>query len=136
MQMPKAQSVETPAHGALPKGGQCVSYAFFKVDASFRRLAAKEQTGLKLGLIRTIRDFQPHMLVQPYSLVGLRADVDFLLWQVADEVEAFNALARAMLSTVMGQYLQTPYSLLCPHARGPLDEGHIRRGERGPTLTC
>src|SRR4051812_30759406 len=123
MQMPKAQSVETPAHGTLPKGGQCVSYAFFKVDASFRRLAAKEQTGLKLGLIRTIRDFQPHMLVQPYSLVGLRADVDFLLWQVADEVEAFNALGRAMLGTAMGPYLQTPYSLLGMTRKSTYDVG-------------
>ncbi len=106
--MPTAQSVETPAHGASPSGGQCVSYAFFKVDAAFRWLAPNQQTDLKLALIRTIRDFQRRMLVQPYSLVGLRADVDFLLWQVADEVEAFNALGRAMLSTAMGPTCRRP----------------------------
>jgi len=89
-----------------------VSYAFFKVDAAFRRLAPKEQTDLKLELIKTIRGFQRRMLVQAYSLVGMRGDVDFLLWQVAEEVEDFNALGRAMLSAAIGPYLHTPYSLL------------------------
>jgi nitrite reductase/ring-hydroxylating ferredoxin subunit len=112
--MATAQSVEPRARRASPTGGQCVSYAFFKVDAAFRRLAAREQTDLKLELIRTIREFQRRMLVQPYSLVGLRADV--ALFNLDGHVYALDNR--------------------CPHARGPLYEGHVGRGERGPTLTC
>jgi NAD(P)H-dependent nitrite reductase small subunit len=91
---------------------QCVKYSFFKVDSAFRRLPHDKQTDLKLELIGTIRSFNRRMLLRAYSLFGLRGDVDFMLWQVAENVDAFNALASAIFSTGMAPYLQTPYSLL------------------------
>ncbi len=91
---------------------QCVKYSFFKVDPAFRRLPHDKQADLKLELIGTIRSFNRRMLLRAYSLFGLRGDVDFMLWQVAENVDAFNALASAIFSTGMAPYLQTPYSLL------------------------
>ncbi len=93
-------------------GRQCVKYSFFKVDPAFRRLTHEKQADLKLELIGTIRSFNRRMLLRAYSLFGLRGDVDFMLWQVAEEIDAFNALAAAIFSTGMAPYLQTPYSLL------------------------
>jgi chlorite dismutase len=115
--------METPAHGASPTGGQCVSYSFFKVAPTFRGLAPEEQADLKLELIGIIRGFQRRMLLRAYSLVGLRGDMDLLLWQVADEVDAFNALARAIYSTAIAPYLQTPHSLLGMTRRSTYDLG-------------
>src|SRR3954467_6129945 len=103
---------QTQAPTQRPSSRQCVHYTFFKVDPAFRGLAPEEQAGLKLELIGTIRGFERRMLLRAYSLVGLRGDVDFLLWQVAEEVDAFNALARAIYSTAIAPYLQTPYALL------------------------
>ena len=91
---------------------QCVKYTFFKVDSAFRRLPDEKQADLKLELISTIRQFNRRMLLRSYSLFGLRGDVDFMLWQVADEMDAFNALSRAIFSTGIAAYLETPHSLL------------------------
>src|SRR5258708_40179196 len=91
---------------------QCVKYSFFKIDLAFRRLPAKKQIDLKLELIHTIRSFNRRMLLRSYSLVGLRGDVDFLLWQIAEEIDAFNALSRAIFSTALGAYLTMPHSFL------------------------
>ena len=98
----------TPARG----GRQCVKYSFFKVDPAFRRLTHEKQVDLKLELIGAIRGFNRRMLLRAYSLFGLRGDTDFMLWQVAEEIDALNALAGAIFSTGMAPYLQTPHSLL------------------------
>src|SRR5258708_12193302 len=92
---------------------QCVKYSFFKVDQAFRRLPQEKQADLKLELIKTIRQFNRRMLLRTYSLFGIRGDVDFMLWQVAEEIDDFNALASAIFSTGMAGYLQMPHSLLC-----------------------
>jgi NAD(P)H-dependent nitrite reductase small subunit len=110
-------------HNPESAGRQCVKYSFFKVDPGFRRLSHEKQTDLKLELIGTIRSFNRRMLLRAYSLFGLRGDVDFMLWQVAEEVDAFNALASAIFSTSMAPYLQTPYSLLGMTRRSIYDIG-------------
>src|SRR5215470_19232953 len=95
-----------------PSARQCVKYSFFKLDAAFRRLPLEKQADLKLELIKTIRQFNRRMLLRSYSLFGIRGDVDFMLWQVAEEIDDFNALAAAIFSTGIAAYLQTPHSLM------------------------
>src|SRR5258706_11790713 len=84
---------------------QCVKYSFFKVDSSFRRLPREEHSALKLELIQTIRHFNLNMLLRAYSLFGLRGDVDFMLWQVAEYIDDFIALAAANFITNISGYL-------------------------------
>ncbi len=102
---------------------QCVKYSFFKVDPAFRRLSNDKQTDLKLELIGTIRQFNRRMLLRSYSLFGLRGDVDFMLWQVAEDIDTFNALAAAIFSTGMGPYLHTPHSFLAMTRKSIYDIG-------------
>ncbi len=113
---------------------QCVKYSFFKVDPSFRRLPEAKQADLKIELIRTIREFNRRMLLRPYSLVGLRGDVDFLLWQVAEEIDSFNELATAILSTAIGAYLTMPYSFLAMTRKSIYDIGVDDEGEEADRL--
>ena len=86
-------------HAPEASARQCVKYSFFKVDQAFRRLSDEKQTDLKLELIQTIRQFNRRMLLRSYSLFGLRSDVDFMLWQVAEDIDAFNALSKAIFET-------------------------------------
>ncbi len=74
-------------------GRQVVKYTFYKLDtATFLRLPEQKQRDAKLDLIDTVRSFNRRMLLRSYSLVGMRRDVDFLLWTVAEEVEAVSAV--------------------------------------------
>ena len=104
-------------------GRQCVKYSFFKLDPAFRRLSNDKQTDLKLELIGTIRSFNRRMLLRAYSLFGLRGDVDFMIWQVAEEIDAFNQLHAAIFSTAIGAYLEMPHSLLAMTRRSIYDIG-------------
>ena len=103
------------------KGRQFVKFSFFKLDPAFRRLPDDKQRAAKLEFISAIRSFNRRMLLRSYSLVGLRGDVDFLLWQVAASPEPFQELMTALLETGMGPYLTTPHSFLAITRRSIYD---------------
>ena len=95
-----------------PTRRQFVKFTFLKVDPSWRRSSADERALGRRELCQAVDAFGDRMLIGSYSLVGLRGDVDLLLWQVADELEAFQALATQVFSTALGPYLTVPYSFL------------------------
>lgn len=89
---------------------QYVRFAFYKIDAAWRRLEADNQLALKQELADVIRSFNRRMLLRPYSLMGTRADAELLLWQIAESPLPFQELATAIASTRMGSYLNIVYS--------------------------
>lgn len=95
-----------------PTKRQYVRFAFYKLDAMWRRLPLDEQVEQKQELLQTIETFNRRMLLRPYSLVGTRADAELLLWQIAESIEPFQELATSILSTRMGGYLTMAVSYL------------------------
>src|SRR5207247_5736771 len=91
---------------------QVVRFAFYKLDNAWRRLSAERQAGPKLEFGETIERFAGHLLLRPYGLVGIRGDCDFLLWQVAEDLDSLVALQTALNRTDLGGYLTLPYSYL------------------------
>lgn len=91
---------------------QIVRYAFYKLDPAWRRLAPERQEAAKSEFGETIESFQGRLLLRPYGLVGLRGDADFLLWQVAEDLDGLVALQTALNRTDLGAYLAIPYSYL------------------------
>ncbi len=102
-------------------GRQVVKYTFYKLDRTFLRLPEEKQRDAKLDFIDTVRGFNRRMLLRSYSLVGMRRDVDFLLWTVAEEAEAFQGLETAIRSTGLGPYLDVPRSFLSATKRSLYD---------------
>lgn len=126
--------MSTEHRSALPhangnKGRQFVKFSFFKLDPSFRRLAADRQREAKLEFLSAIRSFNRRMLLRSYSLVGLRGDVDFMLWQVAATPEPFQELMTAVLNTGMGPYLSLPHSFFANTRRSIYDIGEAAGSE-------
>ncbi len=118
-------------------GRQLVKYTFYKLDtAAFLRLPETRQRNAKLDFIATVRGFNRRMLLRSYCLVGLRRDVDFLLWTVAEEVEAFQQLETAIRNSALGPYLTVSRSFLAGTKRSlydislPEDERHGADEER------
>jgi chlorite dismutase len=91
---------------------QVVRFAFYKLDGAWRRLSAERQATSKIEFGETIESFNGHLLLRPYGLVGIRGDCDFLLWQVAENLDALVALQTALNRTDLGAYLSLPYSYL------------------------
>jgi chlorite dismutase len=64
---------------------QFLNYSFYRLDPVFRRLPADEQRMAAAGFIELVRKWESSddLILRTYSLVGLRADVDFMLWRIA-----------------------------------------------------
>ena len=89
-----------------------MSFCFYRIDPSWRRLpkATRKKHGDELlGIISAASN---KLLVLTYSLVGLKADVDFLIWRVASVLDDLQAMSGAVRQTAMGGYLTMPYSYL------------------------
>jgi NAD(P)H-dependent nitrite reductase small subunit len=103
-------------------GRQVVKYTFYKLDATaFLRLPEAKQRAAKLDFIDTVRGFDRRMLLRSYSLVGMRSDVDFLLWTVAESVEPFGALETAIRNTALGPFIEVTRSFLSGTKRSMYD---------------
>jgi len=89
---------------------QYVRFAFYKVHSDWRRLDPEVQAEQKQELLDVITEFNRHMLLRPYSLMGTRADAELLLWQISESPDEFQALASAIMRTRMGGYLEISYS--------------------------
>src|SRR5256886_2667847 len=95
-----------------PERRQVVRFAFYKLDSAWRRLPAERQASAKLEFGEAIESFAGRLLLRPYGLVGIRGDCDFLLWQVAEDLDSLVALQTALNRTDLGAYLAVPYSYL------------------------
>ena len=126
---------ETAAQGAPPRRGpivdldpsgrvsgrepdrtrrQFLNYAFFKVDPAFRRLPAEERREMACAFEQLLCEWQAgdDLIMRTYSLVGLRADADFMLWRISFELDSFQAMQAAINCSALGAYLSQPYNFL------------------------
>jgi len=100
---------------------QFLNYAFYRLDPVFRRLPADEQRAAAEGFIELVRQSESSddLILRTYSLVGLRADVDFMLWRIAFDPLSFQSMEAAIRRSRLGAYLSQPYSLLSVQHRSP-----------------
>jgi len=97
--------------GPLPR--QMVNFVFFKLDPAFRRLPPAEKEQARDQYVAVLAEASAMgMICLSYATMGLRADVDFLLWRVAPSVEDFQTQTRTLNKTTLAGYLTTPFSLL------------------------
>jgi chlorite dismutase len=97
----------------IEKPRQFVNFAFYKVASEYLRDLSEEQREeaveeFALAVHASGQDF----LVYSYSTVGLRRETDFLLWRISYRLEDFEEQSAAFKRTVLGKYLDTPYSFL------------------------
>ncbi len=98
---------------AEPKGRrQVVKFSFFRVDPAWRALPDTERDAQKVAFAEAVERFSDRLQVRSYSVVGMRGDADFLLWQIGDRLDDIQDLHTALLGTPMGAYLALPYSYL------------------------
>ena len=82
----RGPSVDLDPHGIVTGKGpdrerrQFLNYAFYRLDPVFRRLPAGEQRATAAAFVDLVRTWQSseELILRTYSLVGLRADVDFM----------------------------------------------------------
>lgn len=98
---------------------QFLNYAFFKLDPAFRRLDRGAREDAKAAFASAVRKWadDPSIILRTYSLVGLRADVDFMLWRISNDPECFQAMQAELNATPLAGYLAQPFSFLALQKR-------------------
>lgn len=91
---------------------QVVKFTFYKVDPSWLALSPEKRQRTKDSLRAAVDEFGDRLRVRSYSVVGMRGDADFLLWQIGDRLDDIQDLASAVNGSEFGPYLSTPYSYL------------------------
>ncbi len=143
----QAAGTEAPAAPARPAGGrpkmmvdldpsgqvtgreadraqrQFLNYAFYKLDPAFRRLPQAERDELKAEFLAAAEGWaeqaprEAGLIQRPYSLVGVRGDVDFMLWRIAFDPAEFQRAQALLNRTRLMGYLTQPYNYLSMQKR-------------------
>jgi chlorite dismutase len=110
---------------------QVIRYAFYHIDPAWRRLPAEEREASRREFVDVINDEGDRNLVRAYSTMGMRGDVDFLVWTVAWDLEAIQQFSCRLLNTRLGAYLTTPHSYLAMTRRSLYVKNHRHEGQEG-----
>ncbi len=89
---------------------QYINYVFFKLDPVWRRLPDEERERGKVEFLQAVEEHRGQILLRSFSLMGLRADADFMLWRISYDLEDFERMQSALLKTGLGKYLSVTYS--------------------------
>src|SRR5271154_66012 len=110
---------------------QMVAFTFYKVMPEWRRLPAAERAEHKRQFAEVIKRWNKpgEMLNLSYSTVGLRGDVDMVLWRICYSVDDLNQMMSELMATPLGSYLTTPHSLLSMTKRSQYLIGHEHDGQ-------
>ncbi len=109
---------------------QYVAYTLYRVDPAWRRLPAEERAVAKEAFAEAVEDWQERMTLRTYSLVGVRPEVDFMLWKLTERYDDLRELGAAVNATPLAGWLTTPYSYLAAAKYSAYFENENRRGPR------
>src|SRR5688572_4281080 len=100
---------------------QFLNYSFYRLDPLFRRLPADERRTAGTEFIELVRKWESSedLILRTYSLVGLRAGVDFMLWQIAFDPLCFQSMEATIRRSQLGAYLSQVHSFLSLQRRSP-----------------
>ena len=57
---------------------QFVNFAFYQADPAWRRLAEEEKSRGKQAFVNVVEHYRKSVIINSYSLTGLRSDADFM----------------------------------------------------------
>ena len=91
---------------------QYVAYTLYKADPAWLRLPIEERNAGKEAFAEVLSAWQDRIELRSYSLVGVRPEVDFMLWKLTERYDDLRELTTDLNGTPLAPYLATPYSYL------------------------
>lgn len=97
----------------------------YKALPSWRSLSNDEQRAARSEFLSTLDEYRSRVTLRgTYSTVGLRADVDLILWTVSLEIDDLQALAAALNRTTLGRHLEMRFNYFGVAAGSQYDPEH------------
>ena len=110
----KREAEQMASSGETPTQRQYVSFTFYKLDPTYRRLPKDERDKGIQEFIDVLEEYDnsSNMILLCYSMVGLRGDTDIMTWRICYSMEEFQTMATRLLQTGLGKYLNVSHSYL------------------------
>jgi chlorite dismutase len=102
-------------------------YVFYQVDPSWLSLPDEERALQKKEFAALVNSAP--LDVHPYSTVGMRADSDLALWEIADGPGPIQQFQASINGTALGRALRTTYSYLAMTKKSMYLKGHKHKGQ-------
>jgi chlorite dismutase len=110
------------------------------LDPAWRRLPDRERQADAAAFARAAAEAARRVRTVTYSMVGLRAEADLLLWRLAPSVEALEETAAGLLQAGLGRFLTVAHAMVglvrpSQYVKKPTpQEQAMFEGEREPYL--
>ena len=124
-------NVSSSLSDQTPLDREYLKYTFFKVNSQWRRLTESQRATSKEEFASIVENFGKQNLVRTYSLVGIRGDTDFLLWNITRYLEQVQSFISELSKSELGKYLTLPYSYLALTRKSEYLGGHTHAGQDG-----
>ena len=98
------------ATAQAPISESVVQFIFFKLDSAWRRLDAETRADHRDQFLRALGETASLVPFHSFSLMGIRADADFMLWRSSDGLEPLEETLSSLLKTEFGKHLEVSYS--------------------------
>ena len=115
-------------------GRQFVNFMFFRTDRAFRREPAELKSEAKRELAALIARYSERMMILPYSTLGLKQGVDFMLWRISYDIEPLQQMVAEIYRSILGCYLDIPFSYLSMTKHSQYVDEHVHEGQEGRRL--
>jgi chlorite dismutase len=121
------EKIQKDAGTPVPQ--QAVHFAFYKLSPDWLRLDPETRRAAGRSFLDLIDRWSERLLIVSYTLAGIRADCDLLLWKAAESIDDVQALALDLSASAIGPYLQPAYAYLSLTKRSIYTLNHPHPGE-------
>ena len=91
---------------------QFVNFSFYRLNPEWRKLHSKVRQEGEQEFGRLMEDYSKRMIIRLYSLQGIRADCEFMIWRISERLEDFQEMSTKLHLTAFGQHWKPVYSYL------------------------
>ena len=117
-----------------PSARQFVNFMFFRVDRAFRALPADVKVEARREFAELVTKYQGPMIVLPYSTIGIKAGIDFMLWRIGYDLDPFQGMVADMNKSLLGRYVDVPASYLAMTKHSQYVDEHVHEAQEGRRL--
>jgi chlorite dismutase len=105
-----AQAFEETPKQSLPR--QFVNFTFYSVRPEWRLLDDETRAASKLEFVEAFEAFRPELLLNTYSITGLRSNADFMTWRIGYSLDPIQEMTARINRTTLGRYLTATQTFL------------------------
>lgn len=117
-----------------PLQRQFVNFQFFRVDRAFRSESWQTKADAKRELGEIIARYTGPMMILPYSTLGLKAGVDFMLWRIGYDLDPFQQMVADLNKSLIGRWLDIPLTYLSMTKHSQYVDEHVHEAQEGRRL--